>query len=104
MARTTINLNSSNVARDLRSLAAKIEADALVPGADFKIGNARVQVAQVQESDIRAFARAQGLPVGSRGRISAEVQKAFKEHKAAERKAAREARAARKAAKESVSA
>ena len=72
------------------------------PGADIKIGNARVQVAQVQESDVRAFARAHGMPVGTRGRISAEVQAAFEAHKAAERKAAREARAARKAARETV--
>jgi hypothetical protein len=104
MARTTINLNSKNLARDLRSLAAKIDADSLTPGADLKIGNARVQVAQVQESDVRAFARAQGLPVGSRGRISAEVQAAFAAHKKAERKAKREAQAARKAERESVEA
>ncbi len=78
--RTTINLNSKNLARDLRSLAAKIDADALVAGADLKIGPARIQVAVPQESDIRAFARERGIPVGTRGRYSKELQDAYAAH------------------------
>ncbi len=103
--RTTLNIKHSNpadLAKHLRSLAAKIDADTIVPGADLQVGTARVQVAQVQESDIRAFARANGLPVGSRGRISQEVQDAFKAHQRAERKAKREERAARKAEREAA--
>lgn len=106
--RTIVNIQHSSaadLARNLRSAAAKIDAGDIVPGADFKVGNVRVQVAVPQESPIRAFARANGFPVGSRGRYSKELIEAFEAHEKAERKAAREARAARKAAKaEAVSA
>lgn len=102
MARTTINLNSANLARDLRSLAAKIDAEDLTPGADFKIGNARVQVAVPQESDIRAFARERGIPVGSRGRYSKTLLDAFAAHQKEQRAAKRAAAKARKAEREAV--
>ena len=101
--RSTINVqfsSAADLARELRSLAAKVSADDITPGADFERGNARVQVHTPQESDIRAFARAQGISVGTRGRYSKELQEAYAAHLKAERKAAREARAARKAARE----
>ena len=69
--------NATDVARTLRSLAAKLDAGALVPGADFKVGEARVQVAEKTESPERAFARKFGFPVGARGRFSPEVLHAF---------------------------
>ena len=83
--------------REVRSLAAKLDIADLTPGADITIGNTRIQVAVPQESDIRAFARANGIAVGTRGRYSKELIAAFSAHQKAERKAAREARAARKA-------
>jgi hypothetical protein len=78
--RTTVNIkhtSNADLAKHLRSLAAKLDADAITPGADLTIGNVRVQVAEQQESDIRAWARAnadklaaKGITVGSRGRYS----------------------------------
>jgi len=103
--RTTLNVKHSNaadLAKHLRSLAAKIDADALTPGADLKVGNVRVQVAAQQESDVRGFLRSQGIPVGSRGRISQEHQDLYKAHLKAERKAKREASAARRAEREAA--
>ena len=89
-------------ARELRSLAAKVDAGALTPGADLKIGNTRVQVAVPQEDPIRKFAREQGIPVGTRGRFSKALIEAFEAHQKEERRKAREARAAKRAAKEAV--
>lgn len=72
--RITINTNKINSAADLqralRSVAAKIDPESIIPGADIEIGNVRVQVAEKQESDIRAFARKFEFPVGARGRYS----------------------------------
>lgn len=104
--RSTLNIkhgSAADLAKSLRSLAAKIDADALVPGADIVIGNVRVQVAVPQVSDIRAFARENGYPVGTRGRYSKSLIEAFEAHKrevAAEQKAARAA--ARAAKREAV--
>ena len=103
MARITLNTKVSSpaeLAKHLRSVAAKLDAEALTPGADLTIGNTRIQVAEAQESPIRAFARAQGIPVGARGRYSKELQEKFAEHQRAERKAKRDAAAARKAERE----
>lgn len=103
MTRFTLNAKSTpeTLARDLRSLAAKIDASALTPGNDITVGNIRVQVAVPQESPIRAFARANGFAVGTRGRYSKALQDAYAAHvkaekvaKAEARKAAREAKAA----------
>ena len=103
MARSVINIKHSNpadLAKQLRSLAAKIDADAVKPGADFRIGSARVQVAESQESDIRAFARSQGIEVGSRGRYSQKLIEAYQAHLKDERTAKRLAAKARKAERE----
>lgn len=106
--RSTINIkfnSAEDYARTLRSLAAKIDSGDMVPGADFTRGNARVQVHTPQESDIRAFARANGFPVGSRGRYSKALTEAFKAHqeveqaKSAAKAAKAEARKAARAAK-----
>lgn len=100
--RTTLNIKHSapeDLARQLRSLAAKIDAATLTPGADLKVGNVRVQVAEVQEADIRAFARERGIPVGTRGRFSKELQEAFAAHQARSQRS-KEAAAKRRAAKE----
>lgn len=79
--RITINTNKINTAADLqralRSLAAKIDVDSIVPGADLEIGNVRVQVAEKQVSDIRAFALKFGFPVGARGRYSRALSEAW---------------------------
>lgn len=114
--RTTLSVKHATpaeLAKNLRSLAAKLDADALTPGADIVIGNTRVQVA-TQESDIRAWARAneaalikQGIPpVRGRGRYSKALQDAYAKHlkevKRAENKAKREAAAERKAAREAA--
>ena len=107
MARITLNTkvtSPTELAKHLRAVAAKLDAVALTPGADLTIGNTRIQVAEAQESPIRAFAREHGIPVGSRGRFSKELQEAFAEHKRAERAAKREAAKARKAEREAVSA
>ena len=112
--RTTLSIKHStpaDLSKNLRSLAAKLDADALKPGADLTIGNTRLQVA-TQESDIRAWARAneatltaQGIPpVAGRGRYSKALQDAYAAHLKAERKAKREAAKARKAEREAVSA
>ena len=100
MARITINIKGGLTKAQARAL--KVNVEDLTPGADIKVGNARVQVAQVQENDVRAFLRSEGIPVGSRGRISAEHQALFEAHKKAERKAKREAAAARKAEREAA--
>jgi hypothetical protein len=105
--RTTLNIKHSSpadLAKALRSAAAKIDADSIKPGADIKVGNVRVQVAEVQENDIRAFLRSQGLPVGSRGVISNEYKALFAAHNAEVRKAKREAAKARRVEREAVSA
>lgn len=114
--RTTLSVKHAtpaDLAKNLRSLAAKLDADALKPGADLVVGNTRVQVA-TQESDIRAWARAneaalieQGIPpVAGRGRYSKALQdaydKAMKEQKRAANKAKREAAAARRAEREAA--
>lgn len=102
--RTTINIShtsGADLAKSLRSAAAKIEADLLTPGADLKIGNVRVQVAETQESDIRAFARAKGIEVGSRGRYSKELQTAYAAHLARVENG-RKGAAARQAKREAV--
>lgn len=81
--RTTINIQSTapaDLARQLRSLAKKLDADALTPGADIRLDNMRVQVAAPQEHDIRAFARERGIPVGTRGRFSRELLKEYHAH------------------------
>lgn len=100
MARYTLNTKAqtpAELAKQLRSAAAKLDADALTPGADVTVGNIRIQVAGQQESPIRAFAREQGIPVGARGRFSQELLQAYADHLKAERKAKREASKARKA-------
>ncbi len=94
----------AELAKALRSAAAKLTVDEVVPGADLNVGGIRVQVAEQQEAPIRAWARSQGIEVGSRGRFSAELQQKFADFQKAERRAAREARAARKSAAEAVSA
>lgn len=107
MARITLNVqatDSVSLAKALRSAAAKLTAEDITPGADVKVGGVRIQVATPQVQDIRAFARENGIPVGTRGRYSKELIAAFEAHKRAERKAAREARAARKAEREAVNA
>lgn len=103
MARITLNTKVSTpaeLAKHLRSVAAKLDASELTPGADLTIGNTRIQVAESQESPIRAFAREKGIPVGARGRFSKELQEAFATHEKAERAAKRNASKARKAARE----
>lgn len=107
--RTTLNIKHSSpadLAKQLRSAAAKIDADALTPGADIVIGNARVQVAEQQESPIRAWARAnadklaaKGITVGSRGRYSAELIAEYEAHQARSQRA-KDAAAARRAERE----
>lgn len=102
--RTTLSIkhtSPADLAKALRSAAAKIDADALTPGADLKVGNVRVQVAESQESDIRAFARERGIPVGSRGRYSKELQDAYAAH-LARVEAGRKGAAARNAKREAV--
>ena len=107
--RTTLNIKHSSpadLAKQLRSAAAKIDAAALTPGADLIIGNTRVQVAVPEESDIRAWARAnadalaaQGIPpVAGRGRYSKALQDAYAAHLKTERKAKRDAAKARREA------
>ena len=101
--RFTINTKAqtpAELAKSLRSAAAKLDADAITPGADVTVGNLRIQVADKQVSDIRQFGIDNGFTVGARGRYSAELVGAFAAHQKAERKAAREARAARKAERE----
>lgn len=107
MARSVINIKHTDpkdLAKQLRSLAAKIDTDAVKPGADFRIGNARVQVAESQENEIRAFARANGIPVGTRGRFSADLIAKYDAHLKAEKAAKRLAAKTRKAAKALVDA
>jgi len=105
MSNARITFSITNTPADkipavLRSFAAKVDIDALAPGSDITLGDVRVQVATPQESPIRAFARANGFEVGSRGRYSKALQEAYAAHvkaekaaKTAERKAAREAKA-----------
>ncbi len=115
MPRSILNIkhnSNADLAKHLRSVAAKLDADLIKPGADLTIGNVRIQVAEQQESDIRAWARAneaaltaQGIaPVAGRGRYSKALQDAYAAHLKAERKAKREAAKARKAEREAVSA
>lgn len=106
-ARVTFSITNTpadKIPAAVRSFAAKVDIDSLAPGADITLGNVRVQVAVPQESPIRAFARANGYEVGTRGRYSKALQAAFAEHQKAERRAKREAAAARKAEREAVSA
>lgn len=101
MARITLNTkvtDPSDLAKHLRSLATKIDADALTPGAEVVIGNTRIQVAETQESPVRAFARERGIPVGSRGRFSRELLDAFAKHEARSQ-ASKDAAAKRRAAR-----
>lgn len=105
MARVTINTKISTpedlkaLIRNLRSL----DPESLEPGADITLKNVRVQVADVQLSDIRAFALKYGFPVGSRGVISQTIKDAYAQfldtpHKpAAISRARRQAREAREA-------
>lgn len=105
--RSTLNIKHNtpaDLAKALRSAAAKIELDQIVPGADIRVGAVRVQVAVPQENDIRAFARANGFKVGTRGVISNEVKAAFAAHQKAERARVRQERADRKAAREAAQA
>lgn len=100
MARSTLNIkhnSPADLARQLRSVAAKLDTGDIIPGADLTIGNTRIQVAEVQESPIRAFAREQGIPVGARGRFSQELQDAFAAH---QRELRKQIRAERKAQRE----
>lgn len=102
-ARITFSITDTPAAdlpRVIRSFASKVDIESLAPGADVTLGNVRVQVAVPQESPIRAFARANGFEVGSRGRYSKPLLAAYEAHQKAERRAAREARAARRAARE----
>ena len=109
--RTTVNIkhtSNADLAKHLRSLAAKLDADAITPGADLTIGNVRVQVATPQESDIRAWARAnadklaaKGITVGGRGRYSKALQDEYAAHLARSQRA-KQAAADRKAAKEAA--
>lgn len=106
--RTTLNIkhtSNADLAKHLRSLAAKLDADAITPGADITVGNVRVQVATPQESDIRAWARAneaklaaKGITVGGRGRYSKALQDEYAAHLARVERAKASA-AKRKAAK-----
>jgi hypothetical protein len=98
------NTPASDIPRVVRSFAAKVDIDALKPGADVTLGNVRVQVAVPQESPIRAFARANGFEVGSRGRYSKTLIEAFEANQKAQRAAKREAAKARKAEREAVTA
>lgn len=105
MARITLNTkvtSPADLAKHLRSVAAKLDVSDLTPGADITVGNTRIQVAETQESDIRAFARENGIPVGSRGRYSKELQERFAAHQKAERKRKREEAAARRAERQAV--
>lgn len=107
MARSTLNIkhnSPADLARQLRSVAAKLDTGDIVPGADLVIGNTRIQVAVPQESDIRRFARENNIPVGTRGRYSKELQERFAAHQKAERAAKREAAKTRKAEREAVNA
>jgi hypothetical protein len=97
---STKNTGAEGFARELRSLAAKIDAGDLTPGATLTVGNTRIKVAVPQEHPVRKFARENGFEVGSRGRFSADLLAAYEAHKRAERKAKREAREARKAERE----
>lgn len=107
MARSVINIKHSNpadLAKQLRSVAAKLDAGDVIPGADFRIGNARIQVAETQESEIRAYARANGIAVGTRGRFSKDLLDAYAAHLKNERTAKRLAAKARKADREAAKA
>jgi len=105
--RTTLNIKHSSpadLARALRSAAAKIDAGDITPGADITVGSVRVQVAVPQESEKRAWARANGYPVGSRGRYSKALEEAYAAHVASEKAARAAERKAARAAKALVSA
>lgn len=102
--RTTINIkhtSGSDFAKTLRSLAAKVEASEVVPGADLKVGNARVQVATPKIGDIRQWAVENGYQIGGRGVIANSIKEAYaaakREANAAKRAAARERKAQREA-------
>lgn len=102
MARTTITIKGTPSKALLRAL--KITADDLTPGADITSGDARVQVADTNVSDIRVWARENGFQVGERGRFSKTVTDAYEAHLKDERKAKREAAKARKAEREAAAA
>ncbi len=96
---SVVNTPAAEIQRTLRSFAAKVDIDSLKPGADITLGNVRVQVSTPQLSDKRAWGIENGFAVGARGRYSAELTEAYnaavkadKAAKAAERKAAREAK------------
>lgn len=108
--RTILNVKHSSpadLAKNLRSLAAKIDTEALTSGADFSIGSTRVQVAEQQEAPIRAWARenaeslaAEGITVGGRGRFSKALTDRYEAHLKAQRKAKRDAAKAKREARQ----
>ena len=97
-----VNTAPEELARTLRSLAAKVQVEDITPGADFVQGNVRVQVDTPQVSEKRAWLIAQKFEVGGRGRYTAEQDAAWEAHQKAERKRIREERAARRAEREAA--
>ncbi len=81
MTRFTIegNLPATNLNDLANALRRAASADnvALVPGTSFKVKGVRVRVQEPQINDVRKWALAQGINVGKRGRISAELQAAY---------------------------
>lgn len=98
----TVSTSADSLAKTLRSIAARVDASALVPGADIEVNGVRIQVADKQVSDIRAWALANGYEVGTRGRYSKTLTDAYAAHLKAERKRIREERAARRAEREAA--
>lgn len=101
--RSTLNIQHetpAELAKHLRSVAAKLDSGEIAYGADLTIGNTRIQVAERQESDIRRWARENGFEVGARGRYSKPLQEAYAAHLKAERKAVRDAAKARREARQ----
>ena len=90
------NTPAEDIQRTLRSFAAKVDIEALKPGADVTLGNVRVQVSTPQVNDLRAWARENGYEVGTRGVIADHIKEAFEQAKRDARKAKREAAKARR--------
>ena len=97
-----VNTAPEELARTLRSLAAKVQVSDITPGADFVQGNVRVQVDTPQVSDKRAWLIGQGFTVGGRGRYTAEQEAAWDAYQKAERKRVRDERAARRPEREAA--
>ena len=71
-----IDLGSTNRARLEKALAPFTEAGRLVPGSS-RGGAGRAGGARADRTDVRAWAKAAGLTVSGRGRISADVMRQY---------------------------